>query len=230
MFCPPPASSCRPIASRGRPAGSSSSTDLDGTIAPTDTDWNFGDTQVGEGIDLTHTYDAAGTYTVTLTVTDNAGGTATANQQLVVSPAASQDCTTTGTLVECTLTVNGRVNVKFVVVSRSCQLTGNDLTLQAPTVQTIFFHLCNRNPGDEHILTAAGTTTPLVLNAGESFTFRFKQGTAGPGSPPTGDPGIQVDDSYPKWTVNIDDGGAAGTPGEPDFNDAILTVEATLAP
>jgi hypothetical protein len=27
--------------------------------------------------------------------------------------------------------------------------------------------------------------------------------------------------------LNIDDGGAAGTPGEPDFNDVVLSVQAT---
>jgi hypothetical protein len=41
------------------------------------------------------------------------------------------------------------------------------------------------------------------------------------------DPGIQVTGSYPSWTLNIDDGGAAGTPGEPDFNDVVVTVTAT---
>lgn len=36
-------------------------------------DWDFGDDNYESGISTTHTYEAAGTYTVTLTVTDNSG-------------------------------------------------------------------------------------------------------------------------------------------------------------
>ena len=54
----------------------SSSGDSDGTIAAYS--WNCGDgTPNGSGKNATHTYAANGTYTITLTVTDNAGGTAT---------------------------------------------------------------------------------------------------------------------------------------------------------
>jgi PKD repeat protein len=51
----------------------SSSTDRDGTVASYA--WNFGDGTTGTGKTTTHLYTSAGTYTVTLTVTDNAGAT-----------------------------------------------------------------------------------------------------------------------------------------------------------
>ncbi|MEO8089961.1 MAG: PKD domain-containing protein [Gemmatimonadales bacterium] len=214
----------------GTPCGfHSTSTDADGTID--NTTWNFGDNSATEqGADVTHTYGAAGSYTVTLNVTDNLGlaGTA-ATQTLVVTPAASQDCTTTGKTVACSLTMSARVTVKVTVVSKDCQLSGNDFYVTAPRFQTVFQNLCNRTPGQEYIVTdAAGA--PLVFAAGTPIALRLNQGTAGPNDPPTGDPGIQISGNYPNWTLNIDDGGAAGTPGEPDFNDAVLSVQATLAP
>ncbi len=49
----------------------SGSTDSDGTIESYA--WNFGDIHTGSGETTSHTYTVAGTYTVTLTVTDNEG-------------------------------------------------------------------------------------------------------------------------------------------------------------
>jgi PKD repeat protein len=53
----------------------SASTDTDGTIASYA--WTFGDGTTGTGAKPSHTYAAKGTYTVTLTVTDNQGAAST---------------------------------------------------------------------------------------------------------------------------------------------------------
>lgn len=53
----------------------SASADQDGTIASYA--WDFGDGTTGTGATPTHDYTTAGTHTVTLTVTDNRGATAT---------------------------------------------------------------------------------------------------------------------------------------------------------
>lgn len=53
----------------------SASSDPDGTIAGYA--WSFGDGTTGTGVTAIHTYAAAGTYTVALTVTDDAGATGT---------------------------------------------------------------------------------------------------------------------------------------------------------
>jgi PKD repeat protein len=221
----------------GTPCGfHSTSTDPDGDITAATFSWNFGDGSAAATTpDATHTFAQAGTYTVTLNVTDTQGLTGTSSQQLTVSPAASQDCTTSalasGTrIVSCSLTMTQRSTLKFTVQSRSCQLAANQLRVTAPVDQYIFFNLCTRPVGTEVVLhDAAGN--PLVLEAGTPVAFRFEQGTGGPSDPATGDPGIRIDNPSPNnWTLNIDDGGAPGTPGEPDFNDAIITVTATAAP
>ncbi|WP_418909099.1 PKD domain-containing protein [Glutamicibacter endophyticus] len=62
----------------------SESSDPDGNIASYA--WDFGDGATGTGVSATHTYAAAGTYTVKLTVTDNKGATGTASKQVTVSP------------------------------------------------------------------------------------------------------------------------------------------------
>lgn len=59
-----------------------SSTDADGTIASRS--WNFGDGTTSTATNPTKTYSAAGTYTATLTVTDNQGATGTRSQSVTV--------------------------------------------------------------------------------------------------------------------------------------------------
>jgi LPXTG-motif cell wall-anchored protein len=64
------------------------STDSDGRI--TGYAWDFGDGSAPTaGEQVVHAYAAAGTYTVTLTVTDDDGATTTATREVVV-PAADQ--------------------------------------------------------------------------------------------------------------------------------------------
>jgi PKD repeat protein len=59
------------------------SADPDGTIASYA--WNFGDGGTGTGVKTTHTYAAAGTFTIKLTVTDNNGATGSTTKSVTVA-------------------------------------------------------------------------------------------------------------------------------------------------
>ena len=65
----------------------SGSSDPDGTI--TSYAWSFGDGVGGTGVTSDHTYSAAGTYTATLTVTDNQGAKGSTQTTITVSPQSS---------------------------------------------------------------------------------------------------------------------------------------------
>ncbi len=73
-------SSCTDLACSVNASGSS---DPDGSIASYA--WTFGDGASATGVSGSHTYAAAGTYTIGLTVTDNAGETATATRSVTVT-------------------------------------------------------------------------------------------------------------------------------------------------
>ncbi|EMA68626.1 glycoside hydrolase family protein [Halorubrum aidingense JCM 13560] len=67
----------------------SASTDADGSIASYE--WDFGDGETASGESVTHAYDSAGDYDVTLTVTDDDGATDTATQTVSVGEPADPD-------------------------------------------------------------------------------------------------------------------------------------------
>jgi PKD repeat protein len=220
--------------SAGTPCGfHNTSTDPENTALTSS--WDFGDgTAPTTTPDATHTFAASGSYNVTLTVTD-AGGVASApvSKPLTVTAQAAQGCTTQGKIVGCNLTITGTkaVTVKFVLLSHDCGFSGNKLSTTAPVpAQTLFFNLCNQAVGGERFITADGTATgvPLVIQPGTTIAIRFQAGLPNPTDPPAGDAGVRVTGNQQvNWTLNLDDGGLAGQQGEPDFNDAVVTVIAT---
>lgn len=93
-----------------------SSSDSDGSIVSYE--WDFGDTQLGNGMTLSHDYASSGSFNVKLTVTDDSGSSSETSQIVSVSNAAIQ------------LTVNGYKvkGNKFVDIMWSGAL-GNDVLI-----------------------------------------------------------------------------------------------------
>jgi PKD repeat protein len=101
-----------------------SSTDSDGTIASRS--WNFGDSTTSTATSPSHNYAAAGTFNVTLTVTDNGGATNSITKSVVVSTPPGNVLTNgvavtglsaaTGASLNFTMAVPaGATNLKFVM-------------------------------------------------------------------------------------------------------------------
>jgi PKD repeat protein len=205
-------------------AFTSTSTDADGTI--TLTRWDFGGGVTLDGQSVTHTYTSAGTFNVILTVTDNLGATGTVTQPVTVAAPTTQPCSSTDVdEIDCTLTMTQRATLTVTLTSISCELGSSRvfIPLPEPAAQPVFTNVCFREPGLQYtLLDNAGA--PLVFEAGAAVHIRFQRGT---GDPPPGSPQGNVAASGSTWTINIDDGGNPGGPGEPDFNDVVLTIQAT---
>src|SRR5207237_4773690 len=89
----------------------SASRDPDGTISSYQ--WSFGDGYTSSGVSVSHTYTGLGLYTVTLTVTDNLG--ATASDTALVTVLALAD--TTPPTVSLTTPASGSTLSSMVTLS-----------------------------------------------------------------------------------------------------------------
>jgi PKD repeat protein len=199
------------------------SADSDGTIASYA--WDFGDTETSTEADPVHTYAGVTELTdfdVTLTVTDDDGGTGTVTKTVAVAPPAQTTCDDgLGNQVECGLTLTNAATVVVEVTSRDCTAEGNTLIITEPDdPDSVVF--------DDGCSVAVGTT--FNLNGGAAYaagTELRAQMISGSDDPERIAPALQVTGAYPQWTLSFDDGEDPTGPGEPDFNDIIMTVTAT---
>jgi PKD repeat protein len=117
--------------------------------------WNFGDGTTSAAANPSHTYTSAGTYTARLTVTDNAGSTASASVTITVTPSTAK--TLRSTAINLSGTRNGsRVTVSGQVVVRDAANTA----VSGVTVNVIW-----RKPD--------GTSVTQTATTGSSGTVSF---------------------------------------------------------
>ncbi|MGH7579892.1 MAG: hypothetical protein ACREM9_06950, partial [Gemmatimonadales bacterium] len=111
--------------------------------------------------------------------------------------------------------------VRVTITGRDCTAEGNTLVITEPDdPDTIVFdNGCSLTVGDFFDLNggaqyAAGTELRAQMISGSDDPDRIA-------------PALQVTGVYPEWTLSFDDGEDPTGPGEPDFNDIVMTVTAT---
>ena len=124
------------------------SSDSDGSIASRS--WNFGDGTTSTATNPSKTYSAAGTYAVSLTVTDNQGGSSSTNRSVTVS--------TGGGLPECTAP-------RADQLERNCSRSNQSATSAGNS--TYFWVFIPSGTTQLRITTSGGTgNADLFYNAG----------------------------------------------------------------
>jgi PKD repeat protein len=196
--------------------------------------WDFGDGATADAVNPSHRYAVVNpsNFTVTLTVTDNEGATDAETQTIAVSPPPPgvQGCTTADTRVWCLLDIAERSVIKLKLLGVSCDLKTQRIVIPPPSNDQVFLSVCNRSAGDSTMIFGGPLDEAFIYEAGSQTTILFRQGTPDAGEPSLNPAVGQVSGSFPNWTINFEDGDNPGAPGEPDFTDVVLQVQAVPAP
>jgi PKD repeat protein len=187
--------------------------------------WEFGDNAESVEQNPVHHYNASARtlYTARLTVTDGGGLTSTKTTEFSVSPAATLQCESapgTGQFASCALELLDDATVTVKLESRSCDAHGNAFEITEPLLQTLFSDGCY----DDVLGTPVDLDGGAVFAAGTRLEAQVISGAVNQITAPS----LHVTGAYPTWTLSFDDG--VGGPGEPDFDDLVITVTANPVP
>ncbi len=106
--------------------------------------WNFGDGHFGSGVTESHRFERAGSFTITLTVTDSAGRTATASKDVTVgntiAPRALFTVSPAQVLVNCRAFFDGTVSPATPgrTIVRYQWIFGDNQIVEGPRVERVF--------------------------------------------------------------------------------------------
>ncbi len=174
--------------------------------------WSFGDGGSSSARHPNHSYGNAGSFSVSLTVTDDEGEDATISHQAVATlPAVTSlscvDGSAPGGFIACTLRLEQEAGFKVVLNSSNCEAHGSVFRITAPAQATLTNDGCYEQQGKQLVFAAAfpaGTeisaevVAPLLNNP----------------------PQLRVSGSYPEWVLTYEDG------VDQDFDDMRLTLTA----
>jgi PKD repeat protein len=195
--------------------------------------WGFGDGGTSTASNPSHTYavTASTEFAVTLTVIDDEGATDSDTQTITVSPPppGAEGCVTSGTIVDCALDIAARSTIKLKLLALSCDLRRQRLVVPPPDGDQLFLAICSRAAGDSTKIFGGPGDSAIIFEAGSQAKLRFGQGEPDLGET-LAPPSAQLVGAFPTWTLNIEDGQHPGAPGEPDFSDVVVEIQAVPAP
>jgi PKD repeat protein len=181
----------------------------DGTIVKWS--WGFGVDGSSQRNPI-YNYPIAGSYQVSLTVTDNEGKTGSVTKTATATPPAvttltCSDPNSSGGFVACTLTLQAEAGFQVRLNGSSCEAHGDVFRVIVPEVATLTTDGCYEQPGKT--ITLAGPYAPGTEINAEVIAPLLK-------NPPS----LRVTGDYPVWHLTFEDGADA------DFNDLDLTLTA----
>ena len=174
--------------------------------------WSFGDDGSSSARNPVHSYAGAGSYSVSLTVTDEEGETSTVSHQAVATmPAVTSlscvDGSAPGGFVACTLKLEQEAGFKVVLNSNSCEAHGNLFRITAPVTETLTSDGCYDQEGKQLVFAAAFPAGTEISAEVVAPLLNFP-------------PQLRVSGSYPEWVLTYEDG------VDQDFDDLVLTLTA----
>jgi len=197
--------------------------------------WDFGDGGKSTDPNPSHIYAVSvpTDFTVTLTVTDNDGATDAEGDTITVSPPppGAEGCVAgTDGRLDCALNITERSIIKLKLIGISCSQRKERVVIPAPSNDQVFLAVCTRQVGDSTKIFGGPGDSAFVYLPGSQARIRFWQGIPDNGAPPLALPAGEITGTFPNWVIHFEDGAHAGDPGEPDFSDVVLQVDAVPPP
>jgi PKD repeat protein len=173
--------------------------------------WTFG-TEGSNARNPIYNYPSAGSFPVSLTVTDDEGATGTVTRTVdpkapAITTLTCVDASAPGGFVSCTLKLEAEAGFQVTLNGSSCDAHGNMFRITAPVVGTLTSDGCYESNGKELVFAgpfpsgteiSAEVVAPLLSNP----------------------PQLRVSGEYPTWHLVYEDG------VDTDFDDLDMTLTA----